>query len=234
MPDFSKRTLLPEKMDQPGVPEHETKQALRELEVINKFLGGYSVVLNALGRLEWKNTLTVLDLGCGGGDMLRMIAAWAEKNGRSVRLIGVDRNPVMIEYAELQSKEKSNISYRQLDVFDNELMNEKADVVINSLFCHHFDNAELAELVRRMHKLASKAIIINDLHRHWFAYYSIKVLTYFFSRTELVKYDGPLSVARSLTRKEWESICSNAGLDDYRLKWMWAWRWQLVSMKNAN
>ncbi len=232
MPDFSVRTLLPEKMDQPGVPPEETRKALRELETVNKLLGGYRVILDALHQLEWKDEpVTIMDLGIGGGDMLRAIAKWSEKNKRKVNLIGVDWNPVMIEYAKNKSQNFSNIKFITMNVFDDKLLNEKADITMNSLFCHHFNNDELIELVNRMYKLASGVIIINDLHRHWFAYYSIKLITSLFSKTYLVKYDGPLSVARSLTRKEWEDVLSKTGIKNYKLRWMWAWRWQIIIKK---
>ncbi len=232
MPDFSVRTLLPEKMDQPGVAPEETRKALRELETVNKLLGGYHVILDALHQLEWNDEpVTIMDLGIGGGDMLRAIAKWSEKNKRKVNLIGVDWNPVMIEYAKNKSQNFSNIKFITMNVFDDKLLNEKADITMNSLFCHHFNNDELIALVKRMYKLASRAVIINDLHRHWFAYYSIKLITTLYSTTYLVKYDGPLSVARSLTRKEWEDVLSKAGIKNYKLRWMWAWRWQIIIKK---
>ena len=232
MPDFSKRTLLPEKMDQPGVAADETRKALSELEVVNKLLGGYQVILDALKHLEWNNQLvTIMDLGIGGGDMLRAIASWAEKNKVKLNLVGVDWNPVMIDYATAHSKNFPNIKYITMNVFDDRLLNEKADIVMNSLFCHHFDNKELIELVKRMYRLASRTVIINDLHRHWFAYYSIKFITAIFSKTYLVKYDGPLSVARSLTRNEWREILSKAEIKNYSIWWMWAWRWQIIINK---
>jgi len=173
MPDFSVRTLLPEKMDQPGVDPQEIRQALHELEVINKLLGGYHVILDALEKIDLpQQDLTIMDLGCGGGDMLRSISGWAIKKKLSVKLVGVDWNPVMTEYASSKSKNNSNVTFKTMNVFDDELLSEKADITMNSLFCHHFDNRELVELIKRMYRLASKAVIINDLHRHWFAYYS--------------------------------------------------------------
>lgn len=235
MPNFSIRTLLPEKMDQPGLAADETRQALREIELINKLLGGYVVIFGALDNLEWNNEpITIMDLGCGGGDMLRAIAKWANDKHRKVNLIGVDWNPVMTDYASEKSKDFPNINFRTMSVFDDELMNEKADITMNSLFCHHFDNDELVELIQRMHRLASHAVIINDIHRHWFAYYSIKVITLLFSKSSMVKYDAPLSVARSLSRKEWKQILISAGIKNYKLKWMWAWRWQLIIKKQLD
>jgi hypothetical protein len=79
--------------------------------------------------------------------------------------------------------------------------------------------------------LCNKYVVINDLHRHWLACYLIKYITAFFSKTYLVKYDAPLSVARSLTRQEWVSMLEQAGLKKYSIKWMWAWRWQIIIPK---
>jgi 2-polyprenyl-3-methyl-5-hydroxy-6-metoxy-1,4-benzoquinol methylase len=231
--DFSQRSLIPEKMDQPGVPAAEIHQALRELETINIYLGGYKVIFDALKKMQWnKEVTTIMDLGCGGGDMLRAIAKWAEKRKRKVRLIGIDWNPVMTEYAKMHSKEYPEITFKTMNIFDDTLLNEKADITMNSLFCHHFTNKEITDLVRRMHELSSCAVIINDLHRNWFAYYSIKVITAVFSGTYLVKYDAPVSVARSLLRHEWEEVLQNAGLHKFNLRWMWAWRWQIIILKN--
>lgn len=233
MPDFSQRSLLPEKMDQPGVAESEIHQALEELETINKLLGGYHVIFNALEQLDWSaQPVTIMDLGCGGGDMLRAIAQWAEKIKRKVNLTGVDMNPVMIDFAKKKSSAFPNIHFLTLNIFDDTLMELKADVTMNSLFCHHFSNEELVDLLTRMHKLSGRAVIINDIHRHWFAYYSIKIITWLFSKTYLVKYDGPLSVARSLTREEWKKILNAAGIMNYKLRWMWAWRWQIIITKS--
>jgi SAM-dependent methyltransferase len=233
MPDFATRILLPELMDQPEADVMETRHALKEIDRINHLLGGYSVIFDALDKLDWADqTLTIMDLGCGGGDMLRVIADWTLKNKKHVNLIGVDLNPIMTSYAKEQSAVFPNIHFKTMSVLDDRLMYEKADVIINSLFCHHFDNDELVTLVTRMNKLASQAVIINDIHRHWFAYYSIKALTAVFSNNTLVKYDAAVSVARSLTRSEWQDILKRSGINNYTLRWMWAWRWQIIIRKD--
>ncbi|RYD54440.1 MAG: methyltransferase domain-containing protein [Sphingobacteriales bacterium] len=232
MVDLSVRSILPEKMDAPGVPAHETQQALRELEVVNELLGGYNVILQALEKMDWPDReVIIMDLGCGGGDILRSIANWAQKKNRNVKLIGIDWNPVMTAYASGKSKQYSSISFKTMSVFDDALLNEKADITTSSLFCHHFDKVELVGLVSRMYRLADMAVIINDLHRHWIAYHSIKWITAAFSQTYLVKYDAPLSVARSFTRQDWRETLSEAGIANYSLSWKWAWRWELIIKK---
>lgn len=231
-PDLSVRSNLPEIMDQPGVSPRETRQALRELEIVNTRLGGYSTMLNALDKISLRDkTLTIMDVGCGGGDMLRAIAKWGRRKNKELSLVGVDINPVMVNYATEKSQAYANITYIHLNVFDDELMRLKTDISTCSLFCHHFDNEQLVDLIKRLYKLASTAVIINDLHRNWFAYYAIKVLTRLFSKTYLVKYDAPLSVARAFKRKELQQILKQARISNYSLEWKWAWRWELIIHK---
>ncbi len=232
MTDLSIRSSLPEKMDQADESKDETLKSLSEIETINKWLGGYNVIINAFEKLEWPNrTVTIVDLGSGGGDTLRVIAKWAKKNNKSVKLIGIDRNPVMTEYATSRSQAFGNLIYMTMDVFDPKLLDIKADITMNSLFCHHFNNDELTRLMGNMYKIASHSVIINDIDRHWLAYYSIKWITALFSKTYMVKYDAPLSVARSLTKREWQLIMQQAGIKTYSLQWMWAWRWQIIIRK---
>ncbi len=229
---FKERSQLPEKMDQPDVPVADIHQALRELETINKLLGGYNVIFNALNKIDFRDdVVSILDLGCGGGDILRAVADWAKKKKIKVKLTGIDWNPVMTSFAVANAKDYPEITFKTMSIFDDALLSEEAHITMNTLFCHHFSNEEIKVLLKRMMELSSVAVIINDLHRNWFAYYSIKYITAVFSKTYLVKYDAPLSVARSLSRKEWEAILNDTGASNYKLNWKWAWRWQIIIRK---
>ena len=105
MSQFATRSFLPEAMDQEGVSVVETHQALAEIGLINRLLGGDKVILDALNRLQWPDrVVTIMDLGSGGGETLRVIADWAAKKKRRVRLIGIDRNPVMMNMQGLKLK----------------------------------------------------------------------------------------------------------------------------------
>jgi SAM-dependent methyltransferase len=226
------RCELPEKMDEPTVPAEDVYEALDELEVINKYLGGYSVMFGAMKKLKLKNEVTIMDLGCGGGDMLRALSSFTEHHNIKVnQFLGIDINPKIIAYAKEKSICFPKIKYITRDIWNDSIFELKPDILISSLFCHHFNNHELIGLIARMKKICNKTIIINDLHRHWIAYHSIKMLSNAFSKSYLVKYDGPLSVARSLKRKEWEWVLNEAGIVHYEINWKWAWRWQIIIYK---
>jgi 2-polyprenyl-3-methyl-5-hydroxy-6-metoxy-1,4-benzoquinol methylase len=232
MPDLRRRSTQPEKMDDPSAPEVEVRQALSELETINRWLGGYTATLDALEQMEWpREVVTIMDVGCGGGDTLRSVAKWAAKKQRRVKLLGIDINPAMTRYAGNKSLRFPDIHFKTANVFDDALLLETPHIVICNHFTHHFDGDDLVVLVSRLYQMATHAVIINDLHRHPIAYHSIKVLSRLFSRTYLVKYDGPLSVARSLTRREWLQVFAAAGIRHYSIRWRWAWRWEIVITK---
>ena len=231
-PDLTARHPGPELMDDLTLASDDLRRNLDELATINRWLGGYRVVLDALRRLRPRfpagRALRVADLGSGGGDTLRHIARWARQNGVSVELIGIDANDFMLSYAAARSRDFPEISYRRLDIFSAEFQAQEFDIITGSLFCHHFADADLTAFFRQWAGQARLAVIINDLHRHWLAYYSIRWLTRLFRGSYLVRHDAPLSVARAFRRRDWERLLAAAGITRYELRWRWAFRWQAV------
>ena len=219
-------------MDDLTLATDDLRQTLDELETINTWLGGYQPVLDALRRLRPRlatgQPLRLADLGSGGGDTLRHIARWARQKAIFVQLTGIDANPFMLEYAAAKSQAYPEISYRQLDIFSPEFQKQPYDIVTCSLFCHHFTDEELVTLLRQWQAQAQVAVIINDLHRHWLAYHSIKWLTRLLGGSYLVRHDAPMSVARAFRRADWVRLLAAAGVTKYELRWRWAFRWQLI------
>ncbi|MBK0403338.1 methyltransferase domain-containing protein [Adhaeribacter sp. BT258] len=223
-------------MDDLQLSNEALRQNLDELETINTWLGGYNVVLKTLLFLQPKlaqlpRPVTVADLGCGGGDTLRQMTRWFRKQNLKASLTGIDANNFMLEYAAPKAQHFPEITFQQHDIFSEAFKQQRYDVLVCSLFCHHFSDEQLVELLKQIYAQANVAVIINDLHRHPLAYYSIKGLTQVFSKSYLVKNDAPLSVLRAFRRKELEAILAVAGIANYRLKWQWAFRWQLVLLK---
>ena len=219
-------------MDDLTLASDDLRRNLDELGTINTWLGGYHVVLDALRRLRPRfppgRPLRVADLGSGGGDTLRHLARWARKNGVAVELTGIDANDFMLRYATAKSQDFPEISYRQRDIFSVEFQAEQFDIITCSLFCHHFTDEDLAGFFRQWARQARVAVVINDLHRHWLAYHSIKWLTWLFRGSYLVRHDAPLSVARAFRRADWVRLLAAAGIEQYELRWRWAFRWQVV------
>lgn len=113
-------------------------------------------------------------------------------------------------------------------------MNIQFDFALACLFTHHLPNPEIIKLIKWCNVNAKQGFIINDLHRHFLAYYSIAWLTQIFSKSYLVKNDAKLSVARGFIKNDWLQIIekSNVEFSKIHLKWAWAFRWLVIGKKH--
>ena len=233
-PSFAERSNRTEIMDDLNGAGPDWHQALRELKVINHYLGGNSVTIEGLERLlkgrvrVFDKPLEIADIGCGGGDMLQLIADWARANQIPVRLTGVDANPNIIEYAMQHTVDYREIEHMVADIFSDSFAVRKFDIITCTLFTHHFTDEQLVKMMKSLHSQARLGLVINDLHRHPLAYHSIKLLTKLASRSYMVKHDAPVSVLRAFSKKDWQQILQKAGLNNYRISWRWAFRWMLT------
>lgn len=205
-------------------------QTLRELEFINRWLGGNEITINGLQQIikAPDRTYRIADMGCGGGDMLKLIARWGAGRKFNLQLTGIDANPNIVQFAKENCQQFRFISCETGNVFSPELQNRSFDVIVATLFTHHFSEGELVDLFLAWRKQVTTGIVINDLHRHPLAFYSIKLLTRLFSKSAMVKFDAPLSVKRGFRKKDLEVILEKAGIVNYTLRWRWAFRWQLI------
>lgn len=232
MPDFSNRYRGRERMDDLQASGTDLHQALQELDVINFLLGGNHVTLNGLTQLLEKRSpataVHIADLGCGSGDMLRRVRRLLIERGEQANLTGIDANPNVIGHAVAHTPSSCGIVYTKVDIFSEEFKHRKFDIVLATLFFHHFSDDQLIRFFRQLRDQVSGGMVINDIHRHWLSYFSIKFLTRLFSRSAMVRHDAPVSVLRAFTRTELRHLLQEAGIVRYTLKWRWAFRWQLV------
>jgi 2-polyprenyl-3-methyl-5-hydroxy-6-metoxy-1,4-benzoquinol methylase len=233
MPDFKQRSAQMEMMDDLNCSGDLVAQTLHELEVINKWLGGNAVTMNGVKKifknLNSKDEIVLADLGCGSGEMLRLIDDWAQRNQYKVRLIGFDANPNIIDYARQHTVANPRITFEAMDIFSEEFKSKKFDVVIGTLFYHHFTSSQLIDFFTTLRKQTKVGILINDIHRHPLAYYSIKYLTKWFSQSAMVKMDAPISVMRAFHKDELVNILQSASFAHYSIIWKWAFRWQVIA-----
>jgi SAM-dependent methyltransferase len=228
---FSHRSRQLELLDAPQIPFADIRQNMRELDTINTLLGGHRITLKGLEALlhpqHKAQQFSLLEIGCGDGNNLRVIKQWALKKGYKLELTGVDYNPSCIDYAQ-QVPENEGIRFYCSDYRQTPIQ-VKPHFIFSSLFCHHFSNRELVAQLQWMQQNSLLGFFINDLHRHPLAYHSIRLLTRLFSKSYLVKNDAPLSVLRGFTKPEWKALLQQADLKEASCTWMWAFRWLIVA-----
>lgn len=229
--NFTKRSYEKELLDRDDIPFEDIKLNMKELDYINSKLGGHSITLSGFRKLIkglniYPDGLRILEIGCGGGDNLRIIKKWAEEHDWQVKLTGVDINEQCIDYAK-KITSNEGIEFICSD-YKNLQFSVTPDIIFSSLFCHHFSDDDIVFMLNWMRKNSRVGFFINDLHRHLLAYYSIKWLAKFFSKSYLVKNDAPLSVLRGFKRKELEMFTARCSIYNAQLKWKWAFRWLLI------
>ena len=220
MLSFKHRSTQLELLDGENIPMKDITQNLKELNTINTLLGGHKITMDGVIRLTKIPALTIVEIGCGGGDNLAFIQTKCQQLNLNPTLIGIDLKKECIDFAQ---KTNPSIQFICSDYRTVELKN-KPDILFSSLFCHHFSNDELVKQLIWMKENSNIGFFINDLHRNWIAYYVIKLLTALFSKSYLVKNDAPLSVARGFTRKEWKQLFEQSGISNYSIQWKWAFR----------
>ncbi|TKC09142.1 methyltransferase domain-containing protein [Pedobacter frigoris] len=228
--DTRYRSDAPEIMDDFEMEGEILRDALDKIASINRLLGGNKVTLQGVKWLLKDHSpgaeISILDVGCGNGDMLRALADYAAENGLRFNLVGIDANKFTIKHAGNLSAEYPNISYVCVDIFDEFKQPLSYDVILCTLTLHHFKDPEIMELLEGFKVQASKGIVINDLHRSAVAYYLFTALCFVFGLNKMSKEDGLISILRGFKRKDLLSYSRELGLEKYRIKWKWAFRYQ--------
>jgi ubiquinone/menaquinone biosynthesis C-methylase UbiE len=98
------------------------------------------------------------------------------------------------------------------DALDLPFPDGSFDIAMASLFFHHLSNEDCVRVLAQMWRIARRRVIINDLHRHAIAYFSIRALTRLFSSSRMVRHDAPVSVRRSFRPAELLDIARRAGV----------------------
>jgi 2-polyprenyl-3-methyl-5-hydroxy-6-metoxy-1,4-benzoquinol methylase len=221
--NLKNRSYQKELLDENDIPAGELRKNLKELNFINTWLGGHSITIEGVKHLiNPEKEVVICEIGCGGGDNIFALHKWCSQKGIKVTFIGIDIKPECIAFAKEKSIE-GNFTWLVSDYSKVQFLS-KPDIIFSSLFCHHFTEEQLIFQLKWMKENCSIGFFINDLHRHWLAYQSIKLLTSIFSTSYLVKNDAPLSVTRGFVEDDWKILLDKALIEPYKIIWKWAFR----------
>lgn len=213
---MKRRVGVEELMDADDLPADTYAAVVGDLAKVNVVTLAARPTLAFLARaVTGRDSLRVLDVGFGDGDMLRRIARWAAKRRLPVELVGVDLNPRSEMAASAHTPADLPIRYVTGNYAD--LADGPWDAVISSLVAHHMTHDQLVGFLGWMEAHARAGWFVNDLHRHWFAHAGFPLLATLARWHPIVRHDGTLSVARSYTPAEWPPLLAEAGVTDARV-----------------
>ena len=229
-PDLSSRADDPELMDEPAVEPAELVESLDQLRLINRLLGAAWPTIEGIHRL-WEQAgcpkrLSLLDIGTGSGDIADHILKWADRRGLELQLTLLDLQPYTCALVASRYQTDARVSVIQGNI--RHLGIRRADIVTASLFLHHFPNRQLATVLSEMQQAAHLGVVVNDLHRHRFAWAFIRAATRLLSDNRLIRHDAPLSVRRGFRAAELDRLKNDARLEQLTYGWRPLFRYLII------
>jgi 2-polyprenyl-3-methyl-5-hydroxy-6-metoxy-1,4-benzoquinol methylase len=206
--NFRRReTQLPERMDDPACDLSTLHRTYGQFGAVNALVAGWrGVYLRELRpRLPRDRPGTLLDIGCGGGDLARQLSRWAARDGLNLQVTGIDADRRATEYACSQPP-RSGVSFRQAYSSDLVAEGKRFDLVISNHLLHHLNAAELNHLLDDSQKLARRAVVHSDIGRSALAYAAFGLLVAPLFRGSFIREDGLISVRRSFTAPELRAV----------------------------
>ena len=225
---LKQRSYQAELLDADNIPLADIEQNMQELDRINTLLGGHAITIKGITKLIGNFTnIHICEIGCGGGDNLIAINKYCQQKNITVHFTGIDIKQACIDFAATRRELQHNTTWL-VSNYQQAIFNTQPHIIFSSLFCHHFTNEQLVFQLQWMRRNSQIGFFINDLQRHFLAYYSIKIITQIFSKSYLVKNDAPLSVAKGFTKNEWAKLFKNAAIKNYSISWQWAFRFLII------
>ncbi|HEV7745980.1 MAG TPA: methyltransferase domain-containing protein [Pyrinomonadaceae bacterium] len=229
---FRQRSLELEHLDKGDYTAEEYEGCIVELQRVNRWLGDASALrdslLTEIEKLNLQN-FSLLDVGAGSGELLRVVADWARKSGRKAQLTGVELNPRSVREISASATKFPEISGIRGDAFRLPFVDNQFDYALCSLFTHHFKNADVVGILRELSRVSTRGVFVIDLHRHPVAYFFYTTIGRVFLHNRLIREDGALSILRSFTPAELLDLAQRAGLVNPRVERHFPYRLVLAS-----
>ena len=218
---FKQRSHRLEHIDTGNYTAQEYEDCIGELQLVNRWMGdAHSLRTTLLREVEAQglDNFSVLDVGAGSGELLRVTAVWARETKRSLRAVGLELNERSAESINEESERFEEISSVRGDALKLPFSDSQFDYVICSLFMHHFVDEQVVQILGEMSRVARRRIFVIDLHRHPIAYLLYTTLGKLVLHNRLLRHDGALSILRSFKAYELIELARRAGLRDVSLE----------------
>ena len=214
---FKRRSNQLEHIDTGNYTPEEYEGCISELQFVNRWMGDAHALKQTLLKDVEQNSLrefSLLDVGAGSGELLRVAATWARETGRTARGVGLELNERSAQAILGESKEFPEIASVRGNALRLPFRDNEFDYVMCSLFTHHFVDEQVVNILREMDRVALRRIFVIDLHRDPVPYFFYTTLGKLVLKNRLLRHDGALSILRSFKAEEMVRLGQAAGLRD--------------------
>jgi SAM-dependent methyltransferase len=207
-------------MDEVGQDPGELADSLRDLQVVNRWLGGSRTALRRLGPLIRRlapgldRPIRLLDVATGSADLPLQLLEWSRREGLNLQVVAVDFHPTTAAFARAATAGEPAIQIVRADALDLPFASGAFDLALCSTALHHFDEPDADRLLREMDRVARSGLLVSDLRRSRAALFGAHVLAAtLWRQRRITRHDGPRSVAAAFTVQELRSLARRAGID---------------------
>ena len=212
------REWHPEKLDDRHLDEKTVQAALAGLARLNFISRSAGILWTEIEKLAHAlgvQSLRVLDVASGGGDVPMKLLRKSQKSLLALTVSGCDLNDHSLQYARNAAAKNGH----QIEFFRHDAVTEPLpqgyDVVTCSLFLHHLQEKDALALLARMAEAARHLVLVNDLQRSPLNYGMVWLGSRLLSRSPVVRTDALLSMKNAFTAAEVSALAKAAGLKNF-------------------
>jgi len=202
---------LKEFMDDPDCDLDLLHATYKQFQTVNKLLGGWHQIYKSHIRPALSaagDDATLLDIGCGGGDILSLLDSFCRRDNLTVHFTGIEPDVRAIHYVEKQEWPEN---FTFLNTTSHELVQQNSayTVIISNHLVHHLSAAELNQVCSDAEKLAQTKVIFSDIERSAIGYMCFKTIAPLLFRNSFIVADGVRSIRRSYKKDELDQRLPN-------------------------
>ena len=229
---FRQRSYELEHLDKGDYTSEEYEGCIVELQRVNQWLGDARALRHSLLKeieRSGVSSFSVLDIGAGSGELLRVIGEWARNNNRPAELVGLELNARSAGAILDESRGFPEIRALRGDALQLPFADGAFDYAMCSLFTHHFKDDQVVTILEELSRVARRRIFVIDLHRHPVAYAFYTTVGHLFLHNRLIREDGALSILRSFKPGELFRLAREAELEEVYVKRAFPYRLVLAA-----
>ncbi len=195
---------LQEEMDDPACDLELLNRTYAHFALMNRLVSGWRRIYRQRFRPLFRDLngpITLLDIGCGGGDVPARLARWSESDGIDLRILATDADERAVTFAR-NRRAHDRIEYRccTLDTLERE--HALFDFVLSNHVLHHLTDEETGVFLHTSARLARRMVLHNDIYRSPVAYYLFKYSMPLLFRNAFTVADGLRSIRKSYRTDE--------------------------------
>jgi SAM-dependent methyltransferase len=183
------------------------RRSHRDIALANRLFGGARAVESELA--PWLRTagdaLTLRDVGTGTGDIPERLRLRAAARDVRVDVYGLDDRAELVKARRVWPT--AGICG---DALNLPFASRAFDLVIASQVLHHFTAHDALQLIREMHRVARRRVVIADLRRSWVAVAGLWLVSFPLGFHQVSRHDGVVSILRGFEVSELRALVRDA------------------------